>query len=1518
MLVYDRPGMSDPHHGPAPPSTYLEDPTDQGALELVRSRLEAESDFPGLADLLADAGRRHPDAPEGAGLLAEAALLARTRLGDDARARALAEEALERDGGRVEALLILGELARSRGDDAAVARIHLRLGEVCTDWVSRAQNFALAGDAYEARLGDLAAAHRAWVAAIRAIPPSAAAGPDARALLVDSRRAPRLRAHFEAALEAAADDAQRAEALLVLGRLAVADPNRREEGVRLLLQAATLSDAAGALALEILGGLHALSEGWGAILEAMESDAASRDDDPRAAARILRQLAAACLAEPPLLSRAEKTLRRVLALEPDDVQSMETLVAVLTAAGRHREVIDLLEDLARVARPEVASLYLVRAGVTWLARFADRQASVSCFERALAADPSLDAARVHLKEAYQSLGRWQDLARLMLEEADARPAEEALETWRAAGRLLLEKAGDVSGAAAAYARITAHDPMDEDAIRFFQLFHRRIEVETRTIDAEEARAKDSEDPATQVQALVAAGEAAVRLGSPPRARHFLEMARSLAPDDAALRDRYVELLLGWGDPEAAERVLEADLQRLGPAHPDWPAVTLRLVELKLDRKGDVEGARRLLEDLEARDPAVADLARRRLAQIDAALARGRREAEIGWAPERLRAKLPGLHRPRQDAAARVAAAREAMEAGHFETAFDLANAAAQEVDATEPAGQDARELAANLLIDHLSDTEEGLDRLAELGRDRRLPVALRRRVNEARVRILERDVAPGAARDRALVEALEDAAAVAESPERARALRYRMARLLGERSETWRRAVAELEALLEDEPDSAAILEALAEIFEREGQAARLCEVLARRSELQDDDAAAATLARAADIAWDDLDDPELGLRYLRRGLERAPDDLALLKMLVRLARAAGDREAEVAALRQRIARETDHAALAALHYALAEALEALGRSEEAAAVFARTLELAPKSVAAIVGLARSAGALSDAEARAGFLRLCAEHHPNPRDGAALEVAGARVLFEEVGDTEAAHAAVMRALERDPENLDALGLLRAVRRREGASPQELATLLEREIEAAHSDRDAADLLAELASLHRERLDDSAGAVALWQRALGRVRDHAPSLAGLASAHLEAGRGEEARPLLEALADAVEAPAAARAWAKVQLAEVQERAGDYVAALEAYRAAAHLDPEDPTAVEGRARLAAKLGEDEEAARALEALAALGERGVTGAPAGGALADVYARLGATRRRLGDTSGAIAAYRQALARDAVHREALRTLAILHEVRGEWTEAAEMRERAAGLISDPLLRAGTLASVGAFLRDQAGDARRALDLFRQAAALAPDVLAHHSAVLALARRLGRTEEARSAAVECARLAPDARAAGDYLAAAAECADAEGEPEEALALARAALERHPGCQAALERVLPALEARGEHATAIEILERAAAAEHDPQQRSRWILERVRLLEDSGAGEAAARLLVEALDEAPDDAGLHLAVAGGADPEAAVAGEAAEKLWRRLSQAPLEVPVLLAAEKLTRAAGQRWRSLLAAALLEAL
>jgi len=193
-------------------------------------------------------------------------------------------------------------------------------------------------------------------------------------------------------------------------------------------------------ALELGAELAIAEDRTADALAEIETARASRPDDPR-----LAELAALCLLELDRLPEAEVNARLALELDGARLSSWETFARVLEAAGARPPA----EERARVALGAPAGDPRADALAGLVAeQLGDAAAAASAYEAALARDPALVAAQLHLAALLAAQGR--DAPRAVeLAEAARRAAGWNRATAETLARAL-RASGRASDAAVAY------------------------------------------------------------------------------------------------------------------------------------------------------------------------------------------------------------------------------------------------------------------------------------------------------------------------------------------------------------------------------------------------------------------------------------------------------------------------------------------------------------------------------------------------------------------------------------------------------------------------------------------------------------------------------------------------------------------------------------------------------------------------------------------------------------------------------------------------------------------------------------------------------------------------------------------------------------------------------------------------------------------------------------------------------------------------------------------------------------
>ena len=460
-----------------------------------------------------------------------------------------------------------------------------------------------------------------------------------------------------------------------------------------------------------------------------------------------------------------------------------------------------------------------------------------------------------------------------------------------------------------------------------------------------------------------------------------------------------------------------------------------------------------------------------------------------------------------------------------------------------------------------------------------------------------------------------------------------------------------------------------------------------------------------------DLGDRDRALRALELAGALAPSDPLILYDLVELAEGSGDAAILATALERLVAVEGNVPPARELYLALrrVEALTTAGRPDEAEALRRAVAERAPDYLPFIERAQREAlrggdvaalAALRLEEARAAQAGTAfgpgVETQPDLDWAAGALTAAGDLFAHDLGQPADARAAYEQALvvvAGYPPAVEALLALCT-----GAGDLDAAVaLLERELPGASGDR-AAEMLEQLAGLYQD-LGRTPSATATLERLATLRPDDAVLRYRLEHLYAAAGQHRERLPLLEALAETADGPRRAALYFEIGRV-CEQHLEDAPGAVEAYRRALAVDPQDRTVRGALLALLRQSGRWDDLAAELRNTADLAE-------GPGAVRSLREAAAIFERRLGRPSEAATIYRELTDRvpddAAALRGLARTLAATH---------AESEDGRADELAAALEREAAVAGTGG--GPAAGQAQVRLgDLYE---------------------RLGRTEDATAA----------------------------------------------------------------------------------------------------------------------------------------------------------------------------------------
>ncbi|HLK90742.1 MAG TPA: tetratricopeptide repeat protein [Polyangia bacterium] len=800
-------------------------------------------------------------------------------------------------------------------------------------------------------------------------------------------------------------------------------------------------------------------------------------------------IASAQLLENPLGRPADavEAWRAALAAKPDERDIFLALERLLTGAGRSSELVEILErhletavdgDERKVIAKRIAHLYEDA--------LKEPERAVRAWETVLEIDPNEGEALESLAQLHLASLSYQELADVYARKIDiTERADERRMLFLQSARIHEENLGDAERAIEQLRALLTETPGDGEALAELDRILTAEGRQTDLVEVLDARAAGAKDAASRDElAFRAARLTETELSDVEGAigRYAAILAKSPAHPDA----REALYAIARGDDYRLPAV--GVLEPLERAAKRWDGV-VELLELRLGVEDAVDGRLALLGEI---------------ARIEETERRDVGRAFAAWA--RALTEDATVDQPRE-ALERLAAATKDWSR--------LAEVYAERMDATFDAGLQ-RTLAmrlASLYEDQLPD----LERAAEYLRKAQSLPGDEEPVLQALERVLGK-LGKGAEDELGQVLAREaelasEPAAQADFLAALGALRVgplgdpegalTAFRDAVERDPNHAAAHGALIGLLDRPETQEGALDVLEPLAEARGDYQELVALYGRRVELRDDRGERAHwLRRIADVAADQLQQPELAIEALGRALVEEPAGTGTLDDLERISGAAkmpgvGAEKIETAMA----GAEPDAAQELAIR--AARLYQEAGDRAAAERLYTRVLDHDAENADALValeGLYRAGGA----PARLAAVlerRSAAELDPQVRRTRLLEAAR---LHEGQGDLPAAVAALQQLRAADEEDLDALKELARLYEALGQA-QDLCAVLAERARLTEDPRQRAQLWSRVGELRLTLLEDLEGAAEAYREALDGAPDDALALSALES--IEDRRGD---------------------------------------------------------------------------------------------------------------------------------------------------------------------------------------------------------------------------------------------------------------------------------------------------------------------------------------------------------------------------------------------------------------------------
>ncbi|HVU50065.1 MAG TPA: tetratricopeptide repeat protein [Polyangia bacterium] len=1287
-------------------------------------------------------------------------------------------------------------------------------------------------------------------------------------------------------------------------------------------------------AIASLKTLYTSTEKWNALLEILkeELDAlpAERVDDK--VARLL-EIVAIYRDRLNLDVMVVNTYLSVLALRPDHPDALAALSARYEAQGRWSDLIGVLGKQAEAEKDAAARVALHRRIATlWADKLGKHANAVASLEKILEADPRDAETSAKLKDLYAKSRAWKPLLEVYRRElphhqdaATRRPR--LVEMARVAG----ERLNDVREAINLWNQVLALEPRDADALAGLATLYERERRWPALVEILERQRRNVEGNAPAELALLERRGMLLyeKLGATEGAIDVFRRIQRLAPQNARAQRALREIYAQSGDFASLETMyveqgafgdLCDQLTSLADRTADMGARTRlleRVAALSIEKLNQPERALKAYERILTTDPqnrraalALVPLYRqaqkwpRLLATYEALLGPA---AADGGPPlaERLEllaeARLICEQRLGSKGLAYQWAAR-AFEAAPKNDAVraDLERVAG-EADEWGP-------LAA-LFAKRADATTDAEERLWLLRRALRVNQARLYKPTEARV-FAERILAEVGQDDEAEA-ALEQIFTQTKAwPELAKLLRvradrapdisqrvvqlFKIAQLEEERVGDAAAAARTLAAIVEAEPTNDRALKALARLAEARGDWAGLVDALQRDLEVRGGDAAAREelLLRIGQIQETRLHDAEATFASYREVLQANPLSAPAVAGLERVAgsRSTPAQRAEIATLCLPYYERVDDAAkLAAAHEALLAVADTTGekveRLERLRGLYAGPLadpasayraglalfELDPSDAAnrgQLVGFAEAAGKTADLVAKARELATDTTDAILRRD---LLVTVAELQEQRLGNTGDAEQAYVEILSVEPLNVGAFTALTRIFR--GAQRwADLRSLLDLRQGATLEPRERLDLLAQIAEIDEQGLDDAPHAVATYEKMLELDPADMRAHRALDRHYAAAERWRDLEELLGTrVSFATPAEVAELEFRRADLRATRfgdvegalDLLGEIVRAAPAHEGARRLLEKLLTSADHRQRVARVLEPLYEASGAWARLVAVLEvRREALGPTGAEPAALLARIADLQEnKLQARANALATWREVLAADPGNPDALPEIERIATALERFSELVEVYTDLAFKLeaSDISGRADLLARAAKLHAGRLNNKRAAVEAWKLVLGLdADNPETGRPAAAALEALYAETGDVAALVKILRTQAGWADGADERKALLFRIAGLEekslGDPQAAVATFRAILELDPQDQAAIAGLEQIFEAGSQHAQRVEMLRKRIDLARDPAARQELWRRVAGLLEkDVGDVDEAIAACVAILDESPED-----------------------------------------------------------------
>jgi len=1202
------------------------DETDVEALDALEGLFNLVGEWEGLVEVLAKKATLSADDAVRAEILRTKASIHEDLMGAPRDAIDSYRQALEADPTSLVTMDALERLYEAAGEWVELIEVRRQRLEALSEPSARADVLRSIGPIYEEKLNDSFEAITAWRAVTDEDPRDATAVLALDRLFTKESVHAELLENLKLQKEIVRDQAAWVEIGVRIGGLQENELSDLEGAIDsyrdVLAQQPTHAAAIGALerlardesvrarAIEVLEPLHRDAGRNDRLAEIVElklgilSDPAARLEELLS----LAQIHDVGRSDP---SAAFGVYARALAEDPGRTDIMDALDRIAAGEGLWRKLAEVYEKQAEnVYEPEAERAILSRLGEIREVHLQDPKGAIDAYRRIMDGGAATEPVMSALDRLYEREQRWAELDEVLEQELQICSDVSDVNRIRMRQGVIREREfGDFAGAIAAYRDVLESSPRNNEALAALEEMLAKDEFVADLVDVLspayetrderhkigalfDARLRVCSDDQERVQLLTdLAAHQELAMGDLQAAFDAVARAVGVAPEEERLLDELERLAAsqgGWGAlVEVSEKVLDGG--RLDPQA--QVQLALKIARWAATQVGDPRMAEAKYRVVLDRDPdhqeaigALVELLRN-LGRFEDLLPLLRRQAGITYEFE---AKKEILFQ-----AARVAQLELGDAAKAIQTYREILELDEADLDATD---------ALIALTGEAQDFEAQVELLLSRARNTMDPAAS----NAFRHRAATLYVGPLASPERA-VEVYRE---IADTDPADQGALEQLESLFG-KLERW----SDLQDLYLQKMGSAS----------SDSERAEVLRGLAALSEQRfdaPDDAVGHLQEILMTFPGDDRAFADLERIFSKT--ERWQDLVELLESRADRAREAGDAAAELTLL-VRIGEIWD---------------SRLADPDRATGIYERVLERDPEHTRALAALARLYEANEDWDRVAEVLRKAAAAGRGGPDQAEVHFRLARLHESRLEDPDGAIAQLHKAVALHPGHLEANRALAGHCRARGDNEGLLEALMREEMHLAGSAEKIAMLL-EIANLQAGPLADRAGAAASLERARDLDPGNRDVLLKLSDAYIDAGRQDDAIPVIEALINAETDGGKRRSKGAAvfhqRLAKAYLARGDQEKALENLEGAYKMDISNTEVLISLGKLHYQREDWDKAGKLFRAL--LLQK--FDASAGASKADIYWYVGDISLKQGDPRKAKGMFQRGLDEDKDHAD-------------------------------------------------------------------------------------------------------------------------------------------------------------------------------------------------------------------------------------------------------------------------------------